>query len=52
MSDKVRPLFKGHSDGRNPLYSQINLLAMKVPKTASIVIDTPTAISNKVKIDR
>ena len=51
MSDKARPLFKGHSDGRNPLYSQINLLTMKVPKTASVV-DAPTPISNKVRTDR
>ncbi len=49
MSDKIRPLFKGHSDGRNPLSGQINLLAMKAPKTLS-TIDTQPHTLNKVKI--
>jgi hypothetical protein len=48
MSDKIRPLFKGHSDGRNPLSGQINLLAMKAPKTLS-TIDTQPPTLNKVK---
>jgi hypothetical protein len=48
MNDKIRPLFKGHSDGRNPLSGQINLLAMKAPKTPS-VIDTQMPTLNKVK---
>jgi hypothetical protein len=48
MNDKIRPLFKGHSDGRNPLSGQINLLSMKTPKTSSL-IDNQPQILNKVR---
>ena len=46
-NDKVRPLFKGHSDGRNPLAGQINLLSIKAPKTPS-PIDVQPPVFNKV----
>ncbi|CAF1051450.1 unnamed protein product [Rotaria sordida] len=47
MSDKIRPLFKGHSDGRNPLCGQINLLAMKTPKTSAFIDNQPQTINKK-----
>jgi hypothetical protein len=50
MGDKIRPLFKGHSDGRNPLSGHINLLSMKTPRISSS-IDTPPQILNKVRIN-
>ena len=48
MSDKIRPLFKGHNDGRNPLSGQINLLSMKTPKTSTLTDNQPQTF-NKVK---
>jgi hypothetical protein len=48
MSDKIRPLFKGHMDGRNPLSGQINLLSMKTPKTLSSIDNQPHTL-NKVR---
>ncbi|CAF2611455.1 unnamed protein product [Rotaria sp. Silwood2] len=47
MSDKIRPLFKGHSDGRNPLCGQINLLSIKAPKISSSIDHQPQAINKK-----
>ena len=49
MNDKIRPLFKGHSDGRNPLAGQINLLSIKAPKTSTIIDNQPQTL-NKVKL--
>ncbi|CAF0913628.1 unnamed protein product [Adineta steineri] len=46
INDKIRPLFKGHNDGRNPLAGQINLLSMKGSKNSSL-IDTQSQILNK-----
>ncbi|CAF1460385.1 unnamed protein product [Rotaria sp. Silwood1] len=47
MNDKIRPLFKGHSDGRNPLCGQINLLSIKTPKTSSSFDNQPQALNKK-----
>ncbi|CAF0928825.1 unnamed protein product [Adineta ricciae] len=45
MNDKLRPIFKGHSDGRNPLSGQINLLSIKAPKTSSAVDNQPPTLN-------
>ncbi|CAF3337609.1 unnamed protein product [Rotaria socialis] len=47
MNDKARPLFKGHSDGRNPLCGQINLLSIKTPKNSSVIDNQPQTLNKK-----
>ncbi|CAF4816820.1 unnamed protein product, partial [Rotaria sp. Silwood1] len=47
MSDKIRPLFKGYGDGRNPLCGQINLLSIKTPKTSSFIDNQPQTLNKK-----
>ena len=51
MNDKLRPIFKGHSDGRNPLSGQINLLSIKAPKTPLAVDNQPPTL-NKARNNR